>query len=522
MIGHKFINNKFLLVAIAAVAMSCSKSSETGGGDESDDNVSVKISPDRTSVLRNPLNGWTLYIGRSWDENFWTTQGYDNVTVESLGTTVKVSDYASTAYLRTTWAALEPTEGNYVWNDPESTFSKILKSVRERNMRFALRIVVDGRDQGQNTPQYVFDKGCKYYDDPNYVGKGRISPYPDDPVFQACYSKMVKALAEKFDDADVMDFIDAFGLGKWGECHTLVYYDNNNKEQVFNWITSLYSEAFKHVALLINYHRMIGSTTTGGWSDTVPSDTERLLDSAIEKGYSLRNDAFGMTSYYKTWEKSYASKWNYRRPIVMEGGWITTGTHRYWIDPSGKYREGHPEDVRQGEFDACAEAKVNMMDIRTGEMKSWFESAFDIFERFIQEGGYRLYPDIISVPQKASKGAKVKITHRWVNLGWGYCPNNIPQWDYKYKPAFALIDSNDKPVKVFVDTDAEPSEWIKGSPTQYKFNVTLSDVPAGKYTWAVGIVDTTKSDTAIGLEISTKKSSQTADGWTKISEININ
>ena len=510
-----------ILISLAAVSLSCSKDPSSSEGGQDANSETVKITPDRSSVLRNPLNGWTLYIGRSWDENFWTTQGYDAISVESLGTTVKASDYASTAYLRTTWKALEPTEGDYVWNDPNSTFSKVLQSVRDRDMRFALRIVVDGRDQGQNTPQYVFDKGCKYYDDPDYPGKGRISPYPDDPVFQECYSKFIKAMAKKLDDPDVMDFIDAFGLGKWGECHTLIYSDPDNKKQVFDWITTLYSESFKKVALLINYHRMIGTATSGGWSDTVPSDTESLLDSAVEKGYSLRHDAFGMTGYYKSWEKSYAKKWNNRRPIVMEGGWITSGTHRYWIDPSGDYREGHPEDVRKGEYEASAEAKVNMMDIRTGEL-SWFHDAFDLFEQFIQEGGYRLYPDMVTVPVSASKGDRVQITHRWVNLGWGYCPNNIPQWNYKYKPAFALLDSAGKAVKVFVDTSAEPSEWLKGTPTQYKFTLSLDGVESGKFTWGVGMVDTTKSTDAPSLEIATKKSLQTSTGWTKIKEISIN
>ena len=163
-----------ILISLAAVSLSCSKDPSSSEGGQDANSETVKITPDRSSVLRNPLNGWTLYIGRSWDENFWTTQGYDAISVESLGTTVKASDYASTAYLRTTWKALEPTEGEYVWNDPNSTFSKVLQSVRDRDMRFALRIVVDGRDQGQNTPQYVFDKGCKYYDDPDYPGKGRI------------------------------------------------------------------------------------------------------------------------------------------------------------------------------------------------------------------------------------------------------------------------------------------------------------------------------------------------------------
>ena len=92
----------------------------------------------------------------------------------------------------------------------------------------------------------------------------------------------------------------------------------------------------------------------------------------------------------------------------MEGGWITGGTHRYWIDPSGEYRQGHSEDVRQGEFNASAEAHVNMMDFRIGdETNSWFTKSFSLVKRFIAEGGYRLYPDRISLPVKFNTGQEI-------------------------------------------------------------------------------------------------------------------
>ena len=62
--------------------------------------TAVNLSPDTTTVLRNPLNGWVMYLGRSWDENFWTTLHYDNMPT-SEGTEVRVSDYASTCYIGT-------------------------------------------------------------------------------------------------------------------------------------------------------------------------------------------------------------------------------------------------------------------------------------------------------------------------------------------------------------------------------------------------------------------------------------
>lgn len=123
-------------------------------------NVTVKVIGDKKTVLRNPLNGWVMYMGRGWDENFWTTMGYDNMKVPELATPVKVSDYASTCYIRTSWSSLNPSEGVYVWNDPNARLTKLFKSALDRNMRLSFRIVVDGRDQGLNTPTVCIRCRC--------------------------------------------------------------------------------------------------------------------------------------------------------------------------------------------------------------------------------------------------------------------------------------------------------------------------------------------------------------------------
>lgn len=504
---------KTVLLSFAAALMlggmfSCSPSGRSM--------TAVNLSPDTTTVLRNPLNGWVMYLGRSWDENFWTTLHYDNMPT-SEGTEVRVSDYASTAYIRTSWASLEPEEGVYTWRDTTSRIYRLFKSCTDRDMRLAFRIVVDGRDQGQNTPMYVIDAGAEYYTSGNGHHK---SPYPDDPVFQEKYSKFIRALAEDFNDRDKVDFIDAFGLGKWGESHAMIYKDASNKIKTFDWITSLYSETFTEVPLVVHYHRLLADMNKDSWGPVSP-DTDSLLQMAIDRDYCLRHDAFGMTGYYQDWEKEFARKWNYRLPIIMEGGWITAAHHRYWIDPSGKYREGHSEDVRRGEFEASAEAHVNMMDFRINdETRSWFGECFDLVKRFVAEGGYRLYPDLVSVPAEMKSGSPARIEHRWNNLGWGYCPNNIKQWNYRYKVAFALIDADGKVAAEYVDTASEPSEWLKGKPVEYKFKFTPENVPAGKYTWAVGLVDTEK-DNRIGLEIAVSRDRLTPDGWCLLSSVNV-
>lgn len=509
-----------LMMLVGFQSFACSNDIDYEVVSSSGDNTLIQPTYNSSSLLRNPLNGWVIYAARTADESYWDTEFY----VSDLDKKVKAIDYASACYVRTSWASLNPSDGVYAWNDSTSQIAKLIKGAETRGVPIAFRIVVDGRDQGANTPQFVFDAGAQYYlENTNFPD--RKTPIPQDPVFKEYYTKFIEALAAEFNDPDRTAFIDAYGLGKWGEAHNVVYEDPNTstgenterlKEEVFNWVTDLYVRTFTKVPLVINYHRLVGHPASWG-APNVNSD--KLLVSAINKGYILRQDAFGMTDYYQSWEKQFAKTWNYKRPIIMEGGWITTGTHRYWIDPSGKYREGHPEDVRQGEFDASAEAHVNMMDFRAGgETASWFEKAFSLVQRFVSEGGYRLYPDQVYLPEHVNSGAEVTINHRWRNMGWGYFPNNIPQWNYKYKVAFALLDGENKVKKILVDTDSEPSNWLRDNPVSYDFKTTV-DLPAGTYSWAVAIVDTSKeNEPAIELAIDDEV---TSEGWVKLLDLQV-
>ena len=482
----------------------------------------VKTQYSRAKILRNPLNGWVMYAARTVPASYWDPE----YQVPDLGKKVKAIDYASACYLRTSWTSLNPSDGVYAWRDPNTQIGQLIQGALDRGLPIAFRIVVDGRDQGKNTPDFVYEAGAQYYlENANY--QDRKTPYPQDPVFQQYYTKLIEALAEDFNDPERCAFIDAYGLGKWGEAHNVIYEDPNTsdgsnterlKEEVFEWITDVYTKNFTQVPLVINYHRVVGHPASDG---AVNVNTDKLLTMAINKGYSLRQDAFGMTDYYKSWEKQFAKTWNYKRPIIMEGGWITDPghAHRPETDSSGKYRPGHPEDVRQGEFDASMEARVNMMDFRAGyETETWFTLSFSLVQRFNAEGGYRLYPDRLHLPENVNKGAEITIAHQWRNMGWGYFPNNIPQWNYRYKIAFALLDSDDNVKKILVDSNSEPSGWKKDTPALYEFKTSV-DLPAGSYKWAVAIVDT-KKDNKPAIQLAVNEDI-TSDGWVELLDVKL-
>ena len=525
----------FVSLLMMFVTASCSgKTVPAGNGkDEGTDvpeaNIEVKLAADRTTVLKNPLNGWVMYVSGSSDPSYFDKEFY----VSSLGKNVKVRDYASCFYVRTGWKTFNPEEGVYFWQIPDNPLNLLYKRAQELGLPMAFRVVVDGRDQRENTPQWVFDKGAEYWlSDPRFPD--RKTPLAIDPVWRKCYEQFIEAFAAEFNDPDKLAFIDAYGLGKWGEGHNVCYEQNNAitdrteeyKEDTMRWITGLYSRCFTKVPLVINYHRQIGCPVSEG-KEANPN-SEKVLQIAIDNGYCLRADSFGMTNQdwgYNDWERQFVRKWNFRLPVIMEGGYIVS-SHSYWNDPAG-YRKGHPEDVREGEFNESMAACVNMMDFRVGdETASWFEDAFSYVERFVQEGGYRFYPEVVTVPEKVSGGAGVTVTSKWINLGWGYCPVNLKQWNQKYKVGYALLDiQTGEPVYEFVDWKSDLSKWLKGTPVTYSFDISFKGVAAGAYIWAVGLVDTTKEkekgihETGIGMSLD--KSCLTDEGWAKIATVSV-
>lgn len=471
---------------------------------------------DSTRILKNPLTGWVMYLNRGWDSDFWEKSGYDHIPAVG-GRELRVSDYARVAYIRTSWASMEPEEGKYFWIDQDSRISRLLRSCQERGLKLAFRIVVDGRDQGQNTPLYVREAGAEgFYNE--IRGVQCFTPYADDPVFQAKYAKFIHALAERFNDADEVEFIDAYGLGKWGEGHAVVYKDPAAKEEVFDWITNLYAESFTRVPLFVHYHRLIGDANKDSWGAVAP-ESERMLASAIAKGYSLRHDAFGMTGYYQQWEKDYAAAHNFKLPIIMEGGWIVGAHHRYWRDPSGRYRENHPEDVRLGEYEISEETHVNMMDLRAGhETTSWFMTedpdcpGRTLVEKANLYCGYRLYPEAVTFDDNVKRGVSLHVSHRWQNMGWGYLPTNIRQMDQRYKVAFAVIDKHGNIVRECVDESTDLSLWLKGTAAEYQLEISAVGLLKGQYTLAVAIVDLWRGNKP-AIEMSVDPSLVDSSGW---------
>ena len=516
------------ILLMAAMVAACKEPAEGPGGDSRPQETTyatVSIVPDRETMYRNPFSGWVIYsgLGDGLSDNFW--QEYDNM--DSAVGKVKVSDYANALLIRSNWSQAEPEEGLYFWDEacntkPARRFRMLRDGARARGLKLIFQLRTDSRDLHENAcPDYVRAKGAKGFE--STTGSAKVwTPYPDDPVFQQCYEKFLRAFAREFNKPDEVDWMGSWGIGKWGEYHSCIYStgDETPREPVFDYFSDLFLEIFDKVPVCINFHKAIGT----GSGDKTDPDSQRLVQKGIDKGLCLTSGAFGMHGYYGSWEKGFIHTQKWKVPIHAEGGWVRASHSMSAINNDG-YKDW--AEVRRGEFDDARDACANTMDFRynsnigMGETWSWFNEAYDLVLEAIRTQFYRLYPDRIVLPEKAATGSTAKIEHRWVNLGWAYCPTNIKPFKDRFRLGFGLLDpSTGKPVYIFYDDAAKPCDWTYGTPKSYTFSPTLSGVKAGRYEWGVAILDMSRSTPVPGIQIAAKRE-KTADGWVKLSEVTI-
>lgn len=562
----KKIQKRLSVLLLLAIAVSCGEKAVpddgSGSADIPEGNVEVSFKANRTGFIPNPLSGWVIYVPLIDDvDRFW--REYENF--QSSEGTVNVFDYGNVIYLRGSWTDFNPEEGVYIWQDgidedkyPLARSLRLFEEgAKEHGLKLAFTLKCDSRDANANcTPDFVKEKMDAAYgteaggteDDPA-SGKGYFnftlgsvprhywSPYPDDPIFQEEYAKFINALAAEYDDPEKTAFISGLGMGKWGEYHTCIYStgDETPKIPVFNWVTDTYINAFRKTPCFTNYHKMVGTIVGEGSGSP---DSEGMLTSAIEKGFCMRHDAFGMRAEsfgYATWEKKFIANWTYKVPVAGEGGWIVTqGGYDENGNPKNYLTQyDGPRELRQGEYDDMHGAYVNMMDLRydasytQGETWSWFNDAFDLVEKFVDEDCYRIYPDRVTVPTRISNGNTCTIQHRWLNLGHAYCPTNIKPYQDRFKVAFAIMDTDTGKIigkNIFFDGNAHPHDWISGR-SSYELEIVPEGVSVGAYDLCVGIVDLAlgdpdNGDYRIGIRIAAK-GEYTEDGWLKLGEVTV-
>ncbi|MBX3742229.1 MAG: hypothetical protein KF712_14645 [Akkermansiaceae bacterium] len=452
-------------------------------------NKTVRFKADHDSVLRNPATGWALYAA---DLHLPDANAYWK-EVEAF------VPAASIVYIRLPWSLYETEEGAYGWEQP-GNLKTLIDGAKQRGLKLAFRVVLNSKDCKQSAaPAYVRAAGAKGYDEKGEGGVPLWSPDARDPVFRAKFGKFLDAFAMAFDDPAAVDFIDAVGLGYWGEMHHLGF-PREDRPEVYEWICSSYAARFKRV--------LLGTQVVSDLGNSGPLDRSIAIG---RHGYVARLDSLG--SHWMWHEKLPSTIGD--APFFGESCYFSLREWDMWKDPKEKFE--NPRQVLEATMKDAFRYKANTLDLRKpNDCRTWFELAPDLVRRFVSEGGYRIFPEEISYPEKA-EGQTLTIKHTWRNLGIGFLPNGNRRWNGKYRVAFALFRTGGTPpFAVHVDQNIDPGEW-KGK-SRHECSTTIPfPTPSGTYQLAVSIVDTTRGNEP-GIHLATHDA-KLVSGWTVIGKV---
>lgn len=457
-------------------------------------NLTASFVPDTETVYHNPCTGWAIY-----------TDGYIPDSPSAYFSKMKDNgalEYANILYIRLPWAMLEPEEGQYAWEHDEN-FKELIKRAKENNLRLAFRVYTDNTDYyAQVTPLYVKEAGAEgYTSNTNFW-----TPYADDPIFLQKLDRFVEAMAKEYNDPAVTDFVDGFGLGKWGEGFNVVCKNPSNQNNVLFTVARSYAKHFSKVICAINAHKSIGN--------------EQLRELANVNDFVFRHDAVGSRKWFESSQSGLMLDFFPRNFTIAESMWWLSqgvGTDLYKGEGFKDWRE-----VLEFTYNEAARVHANILDLRNSEEAKylWMKLAPDLVRDFNAKAGYRLAPSVIEYPSVINRGEETTITHIWQNLGWGVLPNKNSHWGYKYKVAFALLSkSTGEPVELLIDEDVEPSDWLNSKKKPYH-SFLVFNAPAGKYTLAVGIVDTSRRN-EIGIQLAVKDQNPAYGGWLPIGNVTV-
>lgn len=446
---------------------------------------------DSTTVLRNPAMGFVTYTGCNkgqFDKPEW---------IFGNPRTVR---YSNILYLRVGWSALEPSEGNYVWMGSAS-FKALVQGVKDHRFHMAFRVIVQDES---GTPSWVTEAIKAAGQNPMSVKNPKF-PDVTNPIWQQKFEAFVLAFGKAFDDPTLVDYIDANGLGLWGEGNLSGIAGHEQEETYYDWHLGLYARAFKRVLLAPNFG-MMGANVLG--------TDERV---AFHKhGTIFRLDGLG-SQYPSDAQRTFIDK-NLPETVLIgekcysfSGGWEKDQKIKAKAAPAAPTLRNYMEFL----LDQAMAYHVMTLDFSNPEV--WVNQQPDMAARFVANIGYRLRPKQVVFPDTMPSDGSMTIRHTWCNDGVGALPNLNRRWmdektkKGKYRVAFALfMPGQAVPVKVSIDPIPEPGAWVKGTDSPYSTSI-LWNVPRQAYDLGVGVVDTTLP-TAPSLDLAIKDLER-RNGW---------
>lgn len=197
-------------------------------------------------------------------------------------------------YVRPTWREIQPRPGRLEFPD---YLKQVFDLSKKYDKRIGLRVQMSAPDYWHSPalPDFVLNKvpkvnlivdpheakaGARFLKNPNSAYQPRF----DDPFFQQAFKDLVGQMAAEFNGNPIIEFIDTFMYGFWGEGHTWPFTntpfpDYQTAERTWIQMWEVQEENFTKVPLLTN--------TQPDYSRVGNSE---VLDRAVRSNNWIRSD----------------------------------------------------------------------------------------------------------------------------------------------------------------------------------------------------------------------------------------
>ncbi|MBU0715000.1 MAG: DUF4832 domain-containing protein [Verrucomicrobia bacterium] len=493
------------------------------------------------AILHNPGCG-ILYLQRGGNKI-----RYEDIAPDSWFLRERLTDKIAFCI---PWSVIEPVENEYCWELPD--WEGCINSWIRNGFKVAL--MVRGMDTlgtfyDEGVPQWVFDAGAKYVDEPiqNYRGTYLLNNIPDDvefpvrypvywdPVYLEKTEKLLAVMGQRYNGRPEVEYIGIGHMGRWGEMHIARH---SPLQPWYNAGFSLKKYVDAHKRIIAIYRKAFPDTELSQelcvpcFSETPDSpgrfawpDIAEIVEYLAENRIHLKYNGLG-----KSYEQGSSPYLDASVAKIMRRYYLKTKTAFENLALPQALQEGLGCKIsywhRGGESHGLGIAKVAnntpISDKKIYSFYRFFKNEYDaltledeknIWRNMARQCGYRLELQRIKLPEKITKGQDFVTELQWRNSGSAPCYE-------KFVVKMALSN----PVSgwtVLVQTQAPgvpciAENWKDGVVINDGLKWTLpQDIPSGEFILSIGLQFTGRSKQMMQLPLNTA----THDGLYKVVKI---
>jgi hypothetical protein len=386
---------------------------------------------------------------------------------------------STVAYVRWSWADLEPAEGQYDFGRIDS----VIEQAKAMGETLAFRIMTQ-----TGMPQWLLDKGV-----PSVKAGAGMFPDYNNPIFLDYHERLIRAFGRRYSGSSDVDHVDIGSVGCWGEWNTACC------QAVEAVCKSYYPTEANQIAITDSYLKHFPRTplvmVVGG-----------QLKYAVSRGAGWRGDCFGDYGMF-------GPGWNHMVDVyepaaqdpVIGNAWKTApvqfevcGVMQDWYD------RGFDIDLilRKG-----LEWHISVLNAGQAPVPAAWRPRVD---EFLKKLGYRMVLRDLTHPTEARSGDTLLLRSRWQNVG-------VAPFYHPWLLAYRLRSSSDQVVAQWAST-ANLMVWLPGAPHEVQDIVTVpAQVPAAIYSLDVAILSEDGRSAHVDLAIAGKR----PDRWYPVSKLTI-